>query len=355
MRRLVLARLHPAVFTTAVFFAALFAALQLSIFTPYVDAKSQADLSSPTIIIPPDTKIQLAVTRPIWTRPAAVGDTVYAITAFPVTANGEMAIPPGTYAQGVIDGMTRPTWRSAHAEFQIHFTKFVFANGYVAELLDGSALANAYVQVSATSDILLDNGSPLEIVLQNPLALDARKIAEAVRVSKPPQLTQFKSATRCFPTSGSSGTSDTVIPGTSPTIIPGAPGFPDTVIPGTSPTIIPGTPGTPGTTCAAPPIVSSTSFSQDVRHDSFQAASALSVGAQKLAAGKYDLEWVGPGPVGSVSISQNGTLIARVQARIVTLDRKSPKAEVVLQTNPDGTQSLTSLQFKGSTSVLFFN
>jgi hypothetical protein len=98
-------------------------------------------------------------------------------------------------------------------------------------------------------------------------------------------LTQFKSATRCVPTSGTSGASDTVIPGTSPTIIPGGPGMPDTVIPGTSPTIISGTSGTPGTSCAAPPIVSSAPVFGGVHHEKFHVTSEILVEGQKLPAG----------------------------------------------------------------------
>jgi hypothetical protein len=328
---------------------------QVSAFAASAQTNIGTDPQVAPITIPPETKIQLAVTRPIWARAASVGDQIYALTAFPVAINGEMALPAGTYAQGVIDGFTRPTWRSPHAEFQIHFTKLVFANGYVVELLDGSATSAAYVQVSVSNDVLLDNGSPLEMVLHNPLSLDAKNIAAAIRVSKPPQFSQFKSATRCVPTPGTSGTSDTVIPGTSPTVIPGGPGMPDTVIPGTSPTIISGTPGTPGTSCAAPPIVSDKPFPQGIHRESFRVTRPFSIAGQQLAAGSYQVEWVGPGPTASVDILQNGAVVTRVQARVVTLDKKSPNSQVNVQAGANGTDELISIQFKRNTLELFFN
>jgi hypothetical protein len=355
MRRLTQTRLRAVIFRIIGGCIASLYLLQPAVIARVPAADSQVVAQAPIITVPSETRIQLVLMRAVLMRSAAVGDQIYAVTAFPVAISGQMGIPAGTYTQGSIDALTRPTWKSARAEFQMHFTKLVFANGYVVQLPPDGAASTAYVQVSFTSDILMDNGSPLELVLQNPLSLDSQQIAAAARVSKPPQFTQFKSASRCFPTSGTPGTSDTVIPGTSPTIIPGAPGFPDTIIPGTSPTIIPGTPGTSGTSCPAPPIVSSTSLSQGLHHGSFQVKNAFSLGGQKLPAGKYEVEWVGPGPMGWVDILQNGITVTRVQARIVTLGKKSPNSVVGLQTNPSGPDSVMSIQFKGNMLELFFN
>jgi hypothetical protein len=158
--------------------------------------------------------------------------------------------------------------------FRCIFTKIIFANGYTVELAGPqnlsagqpptspasaepgtppappddviAAVGNAYVLVSSQSDVLLDNGSHIDMVFQVPLQLDAANVAAAVRQSSPALLAQLKSATRCRPIPGTPGTPDTVIPGTPgtpgtpPTVIPGGPGMPDIVIPGT-----PGTPGTP--------------------------------------------------------------------------------------------------------------
>jgi len=355
------ARIRPAVFRASLICFTFLLSIQSSVFAIDNSASPQSNSSLPVITVPPGSKMQLVMTRPIWAKTAAAGDPIYAVTAFPVAVEGAIAIPPGTYVQGVIDALTRPTWRSPRAEFQIHFSKLVFANGYVVELLAGAVVSTAYVQISAASDVLLDNGSPLELTLQNPLSVDAKRVAEAARISKPPQFTQFKSATRCYPTPGTSGTSDTVIPGSSgtpDTVIPGGPGMPDTVIPGTPatpPTVIPGTPGTAGTSCPAPPLVSNAPFPQSVHKGAFRLMIAASVAGQSLAAGNYQVEWLGPGTNATVDILQSGSLVARVQAKVVTLSKKAAKAEVSMQSNPNGMQAVVSIQFKRNTLSLSFN
>jgi hypothetical protein len=233
-----------------------------------------------SVTVPAGTKIELVVTRPEWAKSAKDGDTVYAQTSFPVVAGGGMAIPAGTYVQGAIEGVTRPTRKSNHAEIQVLFTKIVFANGYTLELpgpalpggaaaapMPGETLIAITIQVTTANDLLLDNGSEVEMTLGAPLVLDRKQIAQSIPLSRVPAPGQLQSATLCrnIPGSpGSPGTPDTVIPGspgTPDTVIPGGPDMPDTVIPGapaTPDTVIPGTPGTPddpGYTCPSRPLV----------------------------------------------------------------------------------------------------
>jgi hypothetical protein len=231
---------------------------------------------------------------PIWAGTAKPGDPIYAQTNFPVTAGNSIALPAGTWVEGVIEAVIRPTRKLSRAQLQILFTKIIFANGYTIALPDISTAAlatsgqneaptaaptaaNVTIQVSTANDLLLDNGAQIEMTLVAPLALDARQIANAVPLSHAPAPGKFRSATLCRPTEGvlgtlgTPGTSDTVIPGTpgTPSItIPQGPGMPDITIPGTPgtpATVIPGSPGTPGTpdipgtVCPAAPIVISSS------------------------------------------------------------------------------------------------
>ena len=258
-----------------------------------------AEVSSPTITIPAGSKVELAVTRPVWAKTAKAGDPLYLQTVFPVTTANHIGIPAGTYVEGMIDSIVTPTRKTSRAEIGVHFTKIIFANGYTIVLsvpdahgaagtsgsaasekapgigLDavpdtglGPTLSLVTVQVSRNNDILLDNGSQIEMTLEAPLVLDASRVARAIPLSQAPKPGQFKPATLCRPTAGdpgSPGSPDTVIPGTPgtpDTVIPsGIEGVPDTVIPGTPatpPTVIPGMPGTPstpGTACPAPPLV----------------------------------------------------------------------------------------------------
>lgn len=255
------------------------------------------------ITVPAGTKIELALMRPVWAYSASRGTPFYAITTFPVVTNGHVAIPPGTYIQGTIQEVIRPARRKDRAEIQILFTKIIYANGYAMKFpgsistvnlsgnsagesatqtpADGPApagelaptLIEVSVQVSASSDVLLDNGSAIEMTLGAPLMPDAAQVSADIPISRAPVPGQFVSASRCRPTPGipgtpgTPGTPDSVIPGspgTPSTVIPGGPGEPDTVIPGTPATpdtVIPGTPGTPGTpdipgrVCPYPPVV----------------------------------------------------------------------------------------------------
>jgi len=378
MRRLIL----------AVLLTALTAAAQTA---PDVQDGAQAQSITPQqskILVPAGTTIPLALTEPILAGSAKVGESVYAVTAFPLAAENQMVIPPGTYVQGQIDALTRPGFFSPHAQFQMHFTKLIFTNGYTVQL-GGSQLAGAakqvsppassaaaivsppaddviaavatpYVVVSPVSDVLLDNGTQIEMLLQLPLRLNRDKVAAAARQSNPAALAEFKSASRCRPSPATPGTPDTVIPGTPgtpPTVIPGGPGMPDTVIPGTPgtpATVIHGMPGTPAVPCPGPPLVTSSpkvpSFSQ-----SFQIAAPVLISGKALPAGSYQATWKGLGPSVLVEILQNKTLVVSVPARVVLLSRMSPADTPGTHTNAGGSISLQSLRFAGRSYALYFD
>jgi hypothetical protein len=355
---------------------------------PEAQSRTQAATPKPKIVIPAGTTVPLALTEPVLARSAKAGDCIYAETAFPVVVNNQMAIPVGTYVQGQIDALTRSGWLSSHAQLQIHFTKLIFTTGYTVELTvmqdtdqeapstSPASTANAtpppsagdvipavatpYVEVSSRSEVLLDNGSQIEMVLQVPLRLNAAKVAAAVRQSSPRPLTQFKSATRCRPIPATSGTSDTIIPGTPgtpPTVIPGGPGMPDTVIPGTPgtpPTVIPGSPGTAAVPCPGPPVVGSNPKPQSYRK-SFQIASPLRISGIPLVAASYEVAWNGSGPSAQVEILENGNSVARVPARVVLLRGESPADTLGTRTDADGSLSLQLLRFAGEKLALYFD
>ncbi|HEY1581313.1 MAG TPA: hypothetical protein VGF82_29955 [Terracidiphilus sp.] len=237
--------------------------------------------SAGSVTLPAGTRIEVAVVNPVWSKSAKPGDPLYTQVDFPVLAGKSIAIPAGTYVRGTIQSITRPSRFKGRAEIQALFTTLIFANNYAAQLTDTSAgaaslsptLMKLNISVSFSSDLLLDNGAQFNIMLASPLTLDAMQVAAAIASSRRVDLGQFRTATLCRPTPGTSGTPgtpgtpDTVIPGspgTPPTVIPGGPGQPDTVIPGTPATPdtvipgspgIPGTPGFPGQSCPAAPMV----------------------------------------------------------------------------------------------------
>jgi hypothetical protein len=321
----------------------------------------------PAIEIPAGTKVALAATSPVWAKTVKLGDSVYAETAFPVTVNDQMAIPPRTYVRGQIDILTLPQKLSGHAELRVQFTQMVFADGSAVALAD-VALATLNVVVSPRSDILLDNGTQFEMVLERPLTLDGEKVAAAVRMTKPVKATPSKSATRCRPIPATQGSEGTVIPGTPPTVIPGTPdtvipgvdGAPPTVIPGTpsttmggtDPTVIGATPVTSEIPCPGPPVV----VNLPVAHkESFTASGSVLVAGQQLTRGTYEATWDGLGPVAEVQILRKGKPVATLQARVVALGKTAPATAYKPRKNADGSFSLRSIQFKGRTYGLRFD
>ncbi|HUJ29648.1 MAG TPA: hypothetical protein VLY23_00075 [Candidatus Acidoferrum sp.] len=80
-----------------------------------------------TITIPVGTRIPLALSSTVTTK-SRPGNTVRAVTTFPVTVGTQLAIPTGTYVEGVIDKLTRGG-RSGPT-LQMHFTRILYANGY---------------------------------------------------------------------------------------------------------------------------------------------------------------------------------------------------------------------------------
>lgn len=322
-----------------------------------------------TINIPAGTRVTLGLVDPIWAKTAKAGDAVYAVAAFPVASNGTMLIPTGTYMLGQIDAVTKPGFFSPHALLQMHFRKIIFVNGYTLELADApsqAGTATLHVDVSSRNDLLLDNGAQFEMIVQTPLALDASKATAAVRRSQPWQPGLSKSATTCRTIPATPGTSDTVIPGTPPTpgtpdiTIPGPngtvttiPGTPGT--PGTPPIIIPGTPGTPEISCPAPPAVVPGPSGPQIHRFNFQLTSQMQVAGKKLSPGSYEVSWIGTATTVQASLQQNGKSIAQVSARIVMLPEKSAADEVATRTNPDGSNSIASLQFAEESFEIVFD
>jgi hypothetical protein len=81
------------------------------------------------LIVPAGTHVPLSLTSPIHTGHAKRGDLVRLSTAFPVTINTQLAIPTGTYVEGVIDRISKHASLPS-AAIQMHFTRIVFADGY---------------------------------------------------------------------------------------------------------------------------------------------------------------------------------------------------------------------------------
>jgi len=84
--------------------------------------------------IPAGSKIPLVLKQAISTKNAKEGDPVYAETAFPFVIESRMLVPAGTYVQGVITHVERAGRIKGRAEIQMHFTSMIYPSGYTVLL-----------------------------------------------------------------------------------------------------------------------------------------------------------------------------------------------------------------------------
>jgi hypothetical protein len=251
------------------------------------------------LTVPSGTRILLALVRPVSTKTTKPGDPIYLQTTFPVTAGDKLLIPAGTFLEGTLASFKRHKDR---VELQMQSAALIFSNGYKVDLLapptltpgpdaairtegghpkaavasaagasvggmaiggiaagtEGAVIGGAIggpvgfvlavILLNHGNSLQIEAGSPVEIVLDHPLLLDERQVAEAVR--QPSRVLATSSRPKATtpppppppPVMGTCVTPD--IPGTPPTVVPGAPGEP--------PTVIPGTPAIPGTAYPCP-------------------------------------------------------------------------------------------------------
>ncbi len=188
--------------------------------------------------VPAGAQVLVALKSPISTKSAKVGDAVYASTSFPYVQNEKVLIPAGTYVQGRITKITRPGRVKGRAELLIHFTTLIYPSGYTVLLpggvenlpgaehasvkgdegtiqqngekghdvgtvagtaatgtligaaagglkgagigaASGSALGLAIALLSRGSDVRLETGTSLEMVIQRPIDVDADRVEKS--------------------------------------------------------------------------------------------------------------------------------------------------------------------------------
>lgn len=98
-------------------------------------AVKDAAVKSSVVTLPAGTRVLLVLKNAISSRTARPGDAVYLQTSFPVVQDGYVAIPAGTYVQGVVDSARRSGRVKGRAEIQMHFTRLVYPNGYMVSMV----------------------------------------------------------------------------------------------------------------------------------------------------------------------------------------------------------------------------
>jgi hypothetical protein len=97
-------------------------------------ASSAAPSKGVKIEVPSVTHIPLLLHNAISTRSARPGDPVYLETLFPIMANGQVAIPAGSYISGEVTESKRPGRVKGRAELAIKLTTMILPNSYMVDL-----------------------------------------------------------------------------------------------------------------------------------------------------------------------------------------------------------------------------
>ena len=87
-----------------------------------------ASAASPYTIAP-GTHIPVSLINSISTRTANVGDRIYLQTAFPVSVNGKIVIPEGSWVTGTVVSLKRPERKMRGGELRVRFDSLVLPNG----------------------------------------------------------------------------------------------------------------------------------------------------------------------------------------------------------------------------------
>ncbi len=95
---------------------------------------SSAPANSSLLTIPSGTKVPLSLKQAVSTKNARDGDAVYAVTTFPVVLNDRILIPAGTYVQGRVSNVKRGGRIKGRAEVLIHFSTLIYPSGYTVIL-----------------------------------------------------------------------------------------------------------------------------------------------------------------------------------------------------------------------------
>ena len=84
--------------------------------------------------VPQGTKVLLSLKSGVNTKTAHAGDSVYLVSTFPVIVGSHVLIPAGVYVQGMVDQVERPGRVHGRARLLMHFTSMIFPNGQVVAI-----------------------------------------------------------------------------------------------------------------------------------------------------------------------------------------------------------------------------
>lgn len=109
------------------------AILGSALFGQNASERTESSAVPKTYAVEPGTRIPLSLINSISTKNAAEGDRVYLESAFPITVNGRIVIPPGSYVTGTVTQVKRAGRVKGKAELYLRFDSLMLPNGVTRE------------------------------------------------------------------------------------------------------------------------------------------------------------------------------------------------------------------------------
>jgi type IV secretion system protein VirB10 len=130
--------------------------------TPAPASPNALPAPTQTITVPAGTVIPLTLVSVIKSKSTHLEDTVRAQVAFPVTVGSQIAIPAGTYVEGLLSQLDTRA-KSGQLPFKIHFTRLIYSNGYSAPLSGDSEQAFLLPEDNRTSTVEVAELTPIRL------------------------------------------------------------------------------------------------------------------------------------------------------------------------------------------------
>ena len=83
-----------------------------------------------------------------------------------------------------------------------------------------------------------------------------------------------------------------------------------------------------------------------------QLSNPVNVAGKQIPAGDYTVKWDGAGPNVQVNIMKGKDVVATVPAQVVNLNQASGYDSAVVNTNSDGSRTLSQIRFSGKKMAL---
>jgi hypothetical protein len=107
----------------------------------------------PPLVVPVGTTIPVSLVNKISTKDAKDGDGIYAKTVFPITVNNEVVIPVGSHLRGKITRVQRPGRVKGRGELTISFQTLIMPSGLTIPLYASLAGASGAGERKGESSI----------------------------------------------------------------------------------------------------------------------------------------------------------------------------------------------------------